>query len=129
MSEKILGKYNRVDRCSLNDDEYEYKNCYLLTGYRIPSDFEVDLSGNCPFNELLVTNRTTVIAIDSLDELIDYVRSINSETAEKLETQRNQHPDYVLVGGSKDMKIYSDLSYGWATEKDIRKQNANIERD
>ena len=113
MFEARLGRYDRIDKCDLFDKDniHTYKDCYILTGKDVDDAFEVDLTGNLDFNELIVKNRVTVKNVSDLNGLTDFINNLGNNAL------KNQKiTEFILVGGSHDMAVYQDLSFGWLSE-------------
>lgn len=104
----MLGRYTCIDVVDLVDGEYTYYDCYLLTGDGVPSEFEVDLTGDFFFNELIVANRKTVKHLSDIQDLFDFLDSEGISYREYCLT-----PDTLLVGGGKDCIIQPDLTFDW----------------
>lgn len=113
-----LGRYSRIDKATLIDkhnSDNRFINCYILTGYNTPEEFEVELTGNMAFNtEYKIENREMVMKVNNLDELSafmnrnqfvtdvdEYIKKINGETV------------FMTVGGGKDMLVFANLEYNW----------------
>lgn len=113
-----LGRYSRIDKATLIDkhnSDNRFINCYILTGYNTPEEFEVELTGDMAFNtEYRVEDREMVMKVNNLDELSafmnqnqfatdvdEYLKKINGETV------------LMTVGGGKDMLVFANLEYNW----------------
>ena len=126
-------KYNRIDKVDLCDENGAilYKDCYLLTGDGIYPELEVDLFGDFCFNtEFDTCNRTTIAAFDDIYGLYRELDHLGVNYKGNCPTK-----DTLLVGGSNDKIIVSDLTTGWiedGTENrllDIGRNNVDDEED
>ncbi len=106
---KTIGQYTAIDLVTLRDNRYTYQESYLLTADEIDKSFEVDLTGDYFFNELKIVNRKTVETVKTLDDVRQFVNQYGLA-----------FPEYenggILVGGSRDMLILPDLTFGWAED-------------
>lgn len=107
----MIGRYDRIDSVDIIYRDKIYPNIYLLTGYDIVSDFEVDLEGDLDFNEMQTSNRRTVCQLATIYDLFDFMDAKGIPYKSYCRT-----PDTLLVGGEKDCLIQPDLTFSWADE-------------
>lgn len=111
----MLGRYSRIDKCTLVHKDNRYDNCYLITGDGVDHDFEVDITGDLWFNcEFEVENRQTILVIDNLNDLIAFIKSIGQEKALKTRYITGYNINtHLLVGGESDCRVNKDLTFDW----------------
>lgn len=101
-----MEKYKEIWIVNLKDEDKEYNDCILLKGSNEYNDIE--LSGDCWFNELEISSVKSKITINSLKEVIDY--------CEKKDIRINSSRiinNGLLVGGEKDFLINESLIGNW----------------
>ena len=100
----MLGRYDRIDLVRYDDNSIGY----LLTGYNVPKDFEVDIEADCYFNtEFEVVERKTVKTLKNINDLLDFTKLIDCNLNARF------NGTYLPVGGEKDCYIFSNLDYCW----------------
>lgn len=130
----MIGRYDHIDKVTLKAEGSKYDNitCYFLTGNKVddaPGGFEVDLTGDCCFNEFELYTREKVADVSSVDDIIKFAKEHNKDNEHiiKLYTDKN-HPENLIVGGEKDMVILSDLQFAWAENLDLEVNPKEIKR-
>lgn len=110
--------YKYIIKCDLDNHNHIYQNQYLLVeDYKIQSNLDVDLIGDCCFNcDFEILDPKLVAKVQSFDDVKKFCESNKIDITKNLDKEGN-----LIVGASKDMIIASDLNR-YDREQEIKKE-------
>ena len=102
----VICQYDKIVPVEFDVHEvFNYPTCegYILTGVSVPTDFDVDLTGDMNFNTLPITfTNGKTIKISTLSELLSWLDN---------QGIRYKIDEYgLIVGGSEDGRIDDNLN-------------------
>lgn len=111
--------YKYIIQCDLSSDETIYMNQYLLVeSVNVPSDYDVDLVGDCCFNcDFEILDPKIVAKVYSLEGVKKFCEINKIEINKNLDKEGN-----LIIGGSKDQIIANDMNR-YDRERELEKSN------
>lgn len=111
--------YKYIIQCDLSSDETIYMNQYLLVeSVNVPSDYDVDLVGDCCFNcDFEILDPKIVAKVYSLKGVKKFCEINKIEINKNLDKEGN-----LIIGGSKDQIIANDMNR-YDRERELEKSN------
>jgi len=111
--------YKYIIQCDLSSDETIYMNQYLLVeNVNVPSDYDVDLVGDCCFNcDFEILDPKIVAKVYSLEGVKKFCEINKIEINKNLDKEGN-----LIIGGSKDQIIANDMNR-YDRERELEKSN------
>lgn len=99
--------YKYIIQCDLSSDEAIYINQFLLVeNVNVPSDYDVDLVGDCCFNcDFEILDPKIVAKVYSLEDVKKFCEINKIEINKNLDKEGN-----LIIGGSKDQIIANDMN-------------------
>ena len=111
--------YKYIIQCDLSSDETIYMNQYLLVeNVNVPSDYDVDLVGDCCFNcDFEILDPKIVAKVYSLEDVKKFCEINKIEINKNLDKEGN-----LIIGGSKDQIIANDMNR-YDRERELERSN------
>lgn len=108
--------YKYIIKCDLSSDEAIYMNQYLLVqNVNVPSDYDVDLVGDCCFNcDFEILDPKIVAKVYSLEDVKKFCEINKIEIEKNIDKEGN-----LIIGASKTQIISSDMNR-YDKERELR---------
>lgn len=115
--------YKYIIQCDLSSDEAIYTNQYLLVeDANIPSNYDVDLIGDCCFNcDFEILYQKIIAKVYSLEEVKKFCELNKIEINKNLDKEGN-----LIIGASKDQVIANDMNR-YDKERELNANNIKLE--